>query len=71
MCYAIPAKIIELSQESAVADYGGVKKRINISLVKPSMGDYVLVHAGFAIQILDKEGAKDAIRLIKEAAKTA
>ncbi len=56
MCLAISAKILKLKGEYATADFGGVRKDVNILLtpnVKP--GDNVLVHAGFAIEKLSKE----------------
>ncbi|HEC87332.1 MAG TPA: HypC/HybG/HupF family hydrogenase formation chaperone [Thermoplasmatales archaeon] len=51
MCLAVPAKIMNITdKDHAEIDYGdGVKRTINISLVDVSIGDYVLVHAGFAI----------------------
>ena len=58
MCLAVPAKIIKISDRTAVAETLGVKKEIDISLV-PAVrtGDFVLIHAGFAIQIIEKEDA--------------
>ncbi len=56
MCVAVPAKIISISGNNAVIESAGVSKKIDISLVpEVSSGDYVIVHAGFAIQIIDKE----------------
>ena len=63
MCLAIPGKIVEIDKEKqhAIVDYGdGTKRKANISLVDAQIGDYVLVHAGFAIQILDEKEAKEA-----------
>ncbi len=50
MCLAIPGKIIEIQGEKAIADFQGIKKEINISLVPAKIGDWVMVHAGFAIE---------------------
>lgn len=58
MCLAIPGKIIELKGEKAVADFQGIRKEINISLVPAKMGDYVMVHAGFAIEKLYLEDSR-------------
>ena len=69
MCLAIPGKIIEISSDKnhAMVDYGdGTKRQANISLVKVKKGDYVLVHAGFAIEILDEDEAKKTLELFKE-----
>ncbi|RLF42651.1 MAG: HypC/HybG/HupF family hydrogenase formation chaperone [Thermoplasmata archaeon] len=71
MCLAIPAKVIEiLDKEHANVDYGdGVKRKINTSLVDAKLGDYVLVHAGFAIQVLSKEEAEETLRLFEQMAR--
>jgi len=56
MCLAIPAKIIRINKNKAEVKSMGVSKEIDISLVPSvSVGDFVIVHAGFAIQILNKE----------------
>jgi hydrogenase expression/formation protein HypC len=58
MCLAIPAKIIKINKKIATVETLGVKKEVDISLV-PGVrtGDFVIVHAGFAIQSIDKEDA--------------
>lgn len=69
MCLAIPGKIIELDKknQSATVDYGsGTKRKANVSLVEVNIGDYVLVHAGFAIQVLDEKEAQETLSLFKE-----
>jgi len=69
VCLAIPGKIIEIDSEKnhAIVDYGdGTKRKANISLVDVRKGDYVLVHAGFAIEVLDEEEAKKTLDLFKE-----
>jgi hydrogenase expression/formation protein HypC len=56
MCLAVPAKIINLEEYTAVVDIMGVEGEINIQLIEnPKQGDYVLVHAGCAIQVIDTE----------------
>ncbi|NOX71526.1 MAG: HypC/HybG/HupF family hydrogenase formation chaperone [Candidatus Micrarchaeota archaeon] len=52
MCLATTGTVISIEGDNAVVDFGGVRYEINISLVKPKIGDRVLVHAGFAIQIM-------------------
>lgn len=60
MCLAIPGKIIKIKKnQQATADFNGVEKDINISLVKARIGDYMIVHAGFAIEKIEKERAED------------
>lgn len=69
MCLAIPGKIIKIDTKNKLAtvDYGSsTKRKINISLVRVKIGDYVLVHAGFAIQVLDKKEAKETLALFRE-----
>jgi hydrogenase expression/formation protein HypC len=69
MCLAIPGKIVEVTSDKnhAMVDYGeGTKRKVNISLVTVKKGDYVLVHAGFAIEVLDEEEAKKTLELFRE-----
>lgn len=70
MCYAIPAKILEMNGDMAKVDYGGILKEVNISLVDDlEVGDYILIHAGFGMEKLDKEAAKDSLEIIRNYAK--
>ncbi|HOF42340.1 MAG TPA: HypC/HybG/HupF family hydrogenase formation chaperone [Candidatus Moranbacteria bacterium] len=63
MCLAFPGKIISVSGRQAVADFDGIRKEINISLTSDAKaGDFVIVHAGFAIQILSKEDAWEVLK---------
>jgi hydrogenase expression/formation protein HypC len=64
MCLAIPGKIISAKGEYGVADFGGVQKEINLSLVKTKKGDYVIVHAGFAISVLENKEAKEILKMV-------
>ena len=67
MCLAIPAKVIEVNGDVAKVDFGeGVLREVNVSLVEAKVGDYVLVHAGYAIQVLSQEEAMETLRLWKE-----
>ncbi|MCI4434667.1 MAG: HypC/HybG/HupF family hydrogenase formation chaperone [Thermoplasmata archaeon] len=66
MCLGIPGKVVSIKGDHALIDYGGVTREANISLVDAKEGDYVIVHAGFAIEILDKEEAEKTIELWKE-----
>lgn len=67
MCLAIPAKVVSVKQEKARVDFGkGVLREVNVTLVKAKVGDYVLVHAGYAIQVLDEKEAQETIRLWNE-----
>lgn len=65
MCLAIPAKILEINGDVAKVDYGGITKEVNVSLLdNPAIDEYVLIHAGFAIEHLDKKAAEDALEII-------
>ncbi|MEW6087910.1 MAG: HypC/HybG/HupF family hydrogenase formation chaperone [bacterium] len=67
MCLAIPAKILKIEKSSALADFSGVTRKIALDLLPDAKtGDYVLVHAGFAINKLDKKEAVKTLRLIHE-----
>ena len=67
MCLALPGKVKSISAGSAEVDFSGIKRKISTALVpKVKKGDYVIVHAGFAIQILDKKNAKETIKLFEE-----
>lgn len=68
MCLAVPAKILKIQEnEMALAEIGGIQKRISISLLeKVSEGDYVIVHVGYALSILDPEEAQKTLALFQE-----
>lgn len=67
MCLAIPAQVLEIIGYEALLDFGGVKRRANISLLENvKIGDYVIVHVGFAIQKLDKKEAEESLKYWKE-----
>jgi hydrogenase expression/formation protein HypC len=67
MCYAIPAAVLKITGDTAAVDYGGVKRDVNVSLVEGiEVGDYILVHAGFAIEKLDPEAARYSLNIIQQ-----
>lgn len=67
MCLGVPAKITEITKDGAIVDVGGVEREVSLALLTGvRVGDYVIVHAGFAIQRLDEERALEAIRLFEE-----
>lgn len=68
MCLAIPARVVELSgDETAVVDLGGVKKEVSLALVENvALGDYLIIHVGFALNKLDPEEAEKTLALFAE-----
>ena len=69
MCLAIPAKIVSINPkgDKAQVDFGdGTVRTVNVSLVKTKIGQYVIVHAGFAIQVMDVKEAQETLQLWKE-----
>jgi hydrogenase expression/formation protein HypC len=71
MCLAIPAKVLSIKDETAQVDFGnGVLREVSVMLVEARMGDYVLVHAGYAIQVLDEKEAEETLRLWDEILKS-
>ncbi|MEM2996929.1 MAG: HypC/HybG/HupF family hydrogenase formation chaperone [Candidatus Bathyarchaeia archaeon] len=67
MCLAIPARVVEKNGDRARVDFGGgVLREVDLTLVEAGVGDYVIVHAGFAIQVLEGEEARETLRLWSE-----
>ena len=71
MCLAVPMKIIEMKAPEAVVELGGVRRRIHLALLATEnlkIGDYVIVHAGFAIQKMDKREALETLKILEQMA---
>ncbi len=67
MCLAIPAKIISIDGDTARTSIGGSFVDANLSFIdKANIGDYVLVHAGFAIEKIDEEEARETLKIFQE-----
>lgn len=67
MCLAIPARVVSVKGEKAQVDFGeGVLRDVNVTLVDAKIGEYVLVHAGYAIQKMDATEAKETLALWNE-----
>ena len=67
MCLAIPLKLIEINDDMGIIESGGIKRKVNLSLVENAKpGDFVVVHAGFAITIMDQEEGEKTLDLIKD-----
>jgi len=69
MCLAIPGKILEIDGNSALIDFDGIKQKVIIALIQnPEIGKYVIVHAGYAIEMINEKDALEAIEQWKEIA---
>ncbi|MFH1486732.1 MAG: HypC/HybG/HupF family hydrogenase formation chaperone [Chloroflexota bacterium] len=71
MCLAIPAKVTSIEGKEAEVEIGGIGRRVSLWLTpEAKVGDYVLIHTGYAISVIDEEDAKETLRLIEEASET-
>ncbi len=69
MCLAIPSRVVRIENEMATIDVDGVKRKCSLLLLQDArVGDYVIVHAGFAIQKIDEQAALETLALLREAA---
>lgn len=67
MCLAIPTEILEISWDEATADFGGVRRKVIVTLIDDlKVGDYVIVHTEYAISKLSKKEAKESLKLWDE-----
>ncbi len=69
MCLGVPGKVLEIQKTIATVDVGGFLREISLDLCPDvSVGEYVLIHTGFAIQKVDEEEAKETFELLKKMA---
>ena len=67
MCLAVPVRVIEIEGQVGRVELGGVLRDISLALTpEAQVGDYVLVHTGFAISVLDEEEAQESLKLFAE-----
>lgn len=67
MCLAVPAEVRKIEKKDAVVDFGGVQKKISLGILNGiKKGDYVLVHAGFAIGKVNKLDAENTLEALEE-----
>ncbi len=67
MCWAVPARIVSIDGELGKVDLAGAVREVGLMLLdEPQVGQYVLVHAGFAIQKVDEEEAQETLKLLAE-----
>ena len=68
MCLAIPSKITKIENQVATVDVEGVRRKVSLLLLEDAqVGNYVIVHAGFAIHKIDEAEALESLKLLKEA----
>jgi hydrogenase expression/formation protein HypC len=72
MCLAIPSQITHIEDQIATIDVAGVQRQASLLLLEDArIGDFVIVHAGFAIQKLDADAAQETLMLLRKAAERA
>jgi hydrogenase expression/formation protein HypC len=70
MCLAVPGKVIEIKNTVGIVDFNGVKREVRLDLVDVKIGDYVIVHTGFAIEKMDEKDALESLDIWKELLKS-
>ena len=69
MCLAIPSQIVDIKNDMATIDVDGVRRETSLLLLEdPKVGDWVIVHAGFAIHTIDEQVAQESLKILKETA---
>ncbi|HID57146.1 TPA: HypC/HybG/HupF family hydrogenase formation chaperone [Candidatus Poribacteria bacterium] len=67
MCMAVPMRVIQINGDFGVVELGGVRREVSLQLVEDVReNDYVIVHAGFAIEKLDEEAARETLELFRQ-----
>ena len=68
MCLGVPMEVLRIAGNRAWVSAGGTKREIRLNIIdeRPEVGDYVIVHAGFAIHRIDEEVAKETLEMFKE-----
>ena len=68
MCLAIPMEIKKITDNLALVEYEGTRREVRLDIVdqRPEVGDYVIIHAGFALHRIDEEEAKESLKYWKE-----
>jgi hydrogenase expression/formation protein HypC len=69
MCLAVPVKIVAIDGDAAETEIAGVRRRVSIALTpEAKLGDYVLLHTGYAIGVIDEAEAEETLKLLEEIA---
>ena len=68
MCLAIPSKIVHIEKNMATIDVDGIRREVSLLLVEEAkVGDYVIVHAGFALHTIDEKAAMETLEILRQA----
>jgi hydrogenase expression/formation protein HypC len=69
MCLAVPVKIVSVNGDEAETEIGGVRRLVSIAFTpEAKVGDYVLLHTGYAITVIDEAEAEETLKLLEEIA---
>ena len=66
MCVAIPGRLISIDGNTGIASFGGTEMKVNLTMVDAEVGQYVLVHAGCAIEVMAEDKAEELLSLFGE-----
>ena len=66
MCIALPGRVVRIDGSTAEIDYSGLRTTVTLGLVDAKVGDFVLVHAGCAIEVMEPDRARDLLELVRE-----
>ncbi len=67
MCLAVPMKVIRVEKDEGLVELGGVRRKVNMGLLDDiKVGEYVIVHAGFAIQKMEEKEAEETLSIFRE-----
>jgi len=67
MCLAVPVRIVSIERDEAETEIAGVRRRVSLALTpEAKVGDYVLLHTGYAIGVIDEAEAEETLRLLEE-----
>ena len=66
MCLAVPGKIVKIEGETADIDLGGVIRQASVAMIDAEVGQWAVIHAGYAIEVMDEDEARDTLKLWNE-----
>ncbi len=66
MCLAVPGKIVPIEGETADIDFGGVIRQASVAMIDAEVGQWAVIHAGYAIEVMDEDEARDTLKLWNE-----